>query len=156
MTVVTDNAIDILAAPTENAKRPPWDWDWSDRSHLRAEHGYSLAVSVHRNGSTDHFLYDAGLSRDGTTHNLDVLGIDPREFLAVVLSHGHADHHGGLEGLFGRVRSSMPLVLHPHAWRERRRHREAAPETHGHEPDRAAEHATSGRLLEPPARVAQH
>jgi 7,8-dihydropterin-6-yl-methyl-4-(beta-D-ribofuranosyl)aminobenzene 5'-phosphate synthase len=39
----------------------------------------------------------------------------------VVLSHGHADHHGGLEGLYDRVgRRHMPLVLHPDAWRERR------------------------------------
>lgn len=120
VTIVTDNAIDILAAPTEMAERPPWRWDWSEREQLRAEHGYSLALSVHRGGQTDRILYDAGLSRDGTIHNLDVLGIDPRDFRAVVLSHGHADHHGGLEGLFGRVRASMPLVVHPHAWRERK------------------------------------
>jgi 7,8-dihydropterin-6-yl-methyl-4-(beta-D-ribofuranosyl)aminobenzene 5'-phosphate synthase len=120
VTVVTDNAIDILAAPTESSARPPWRWDWSEGDQLRAEHGYSLSVSVHRAGNTDRFLYDAGLSRDGTIHNLDVLGIDPREFRAVVLSHGHADHHGGLEGLFGRVRTSLPLVVHPHAWRERK------------------------------------
>ena len=82
--------------------------------------GYSIAVTVHKNGNEDRLLYDAGLSRGGTIHNMDVLGIDPKDFRAVVLSHGHADHHGGLEGLFGRVRSSMPLVLHPHAWRERK------------------------------------
>jgi len=120
VTVVTDNAIDILAAPSENVARPPWRWDWSEGDQLRAEHGYSLAVSIDRGGTTDKLLYDAGLSRDGTIHNLDVLGIDPRSFRAVVLSHGHADHHGGLEGLFGRVRGSMPLVIHPHAWRERK------------------------------------
>ena len=90
------------------------------RDRLRAEHGYSLAVAIHRGGAIERILYDAGLSRDATIHNLDVLGIDPRGFRAVVLSHGHADHHGGLEGLFGRVRGSMPLVIHPHAWRERK------------------------------------
>ncbi len=120
VTVVMDNSIDILAAPTETAIRPPWHWDWSDRSQLRAEHGYALSVTVHRDGNVDRILYDAGLSRDGTIHNLDVLGIDPRDYRAVVLSHGHADHHGGLEGLFGRVRASMPLVVHPHAWRDRK------------------------------------
>jgi 7,8-dihydropterin-6-yl-methyl-4-(beta-D-ribofuranosyl)aminobenzene 5'-phosphate synthase len=120
VTVVMDNAIDILAAPTDTALRPPWQWDWSDVQQLRAEHGYSLSVTVHRNGSSDKILYDAGLTRDSTVHNLDVLGLDPGDYRAVVLSHGHADHHGGLEGLFGRVRSSMPLVIHPHAWRQRK------------------------------------
>ena len=120
VTVVMDNAIDILAAPSDVSPRPPWRWDWSEGAQLRAEHGYSLSVAVHRDGDTDKILYDAGLSRDGTIHNLDVLGFDPKDYRAVVLSHGHADHHGGLEGLYGRVRESMPLVIHPHAWRERK------------------------------------
>lgn len=120
VTIVMDNSIDILAAPTETTTRPPWRWDWSEVDQLRAEHGYSLSVAIHRNGSTDRILYDAGLTRDGTVHNLDVLGVDPTDYRAVVLSHGHADHHGGLEGLFGRTRSSMPLVIHPDAWRERK------------------------------------
>ncbi|MEA1903005.1 MAG: MBL fold metallo-hydrolase [Actinomycetota bacterium] len=120
VTVVMDNAIDILAAPTETALRPPWQWNWSEVDQLRAEHGYSLSVTVHQNGSSDKILYDAGLTRDSMVHNLDVLGLDPKGYRAVVLSHGHADHHGGLEGLYGRVRGSMPLVIHPHAWRERK------------------------------------
>ena len=120
VTVVMDNAIDILAAPTERASRQPWRYDWNEGDQLRAEHGYSLSVSIHRNGRTERILYDAGLTKDSTIHNLDVLGLDPRDYRAVVLSHGHADHHGGLEGLFGRVRESMPLVVHPHAWRERK------------------------------------
>ena len=120
VTVVMDNAIDILAAPTESSHRPAWQWDWSDVEQLRAEHGYSLSLTVHGNGGSDKLLYDAGLSRDSMVHNLDVLGLEPSEYRAVILSHGHADHHGGLEGLFNRVRRSMPLVLHPHAWRERK------------------------------------
>jgi 7,8-dihydropterin-6-yl-methyl-4-(beta-D-ribofuranosyl)aminobenzene 5'-phosphate synthase len=120
VTVVMDNSIDILAASTKDAERPPWRWDSLDGEQLKAEHGYSLAVTVHRNGGSDMILHDAGLTRDATIHNLDVLGIDPRDLRAIVLSHGHADHHGGLEGLFDRVRESMPLVLHPHAWCQRK------------------------------------
>jgi 7,8-dihydropterin-6-yl-methyl-4-(beta-D-ribofuranosyl)aminobenzene 5'-phosphate synthase len=40
---------------------------------------------------------------------------------ALVVSHGHADHHGGLEALFERHgRRRLPLVIHPEAWRERK------------------------------------
>src|SRR5258708_35220511 len=41
--------------------------------------------------------------------------------IAIALSHGHADHHGGLSGMVSRGgRRAMPLVLHPDAWFERK------------------------------------
>jgi 7,8-dihydropterin-6-yl-methyl-4-(beta-D-ribofuranosyl)aminobenzene 5'-phosphate synthase len=56
VTIVVDNAIDILAPSTEVAQRAPLVWDWSEREQLRAEHGYSLLVSVHRDGRSDTLL----------------------------------------------------------------------------------------------------
>src|SRR5262249_33672932 len=113
VTIVVDNAIDILAASTELAQRPPWARERSDGDQLRAEHGYCLLATVERAGHRDTLLYDAGLGRDTAAHNLDVLGVNPLEIRAMALSHGHADHHAGLEGLFRRLgRRRMPLVLH--------------------------------------------
>lgn len=38
-----------------------------------------------------------------------------------MLSHGHGDHHGGLEGLLRSIgRRRLPLVLHPDAWKSRK------------------------------------
>jgi 7,8-dihydropterin-6-yl-methyl-4-(beta-D-ribofuranosyl)aminobenzene 5'-phosphate synthase len=122
VTIVVDNAIDILVPSTELAQRPPWSWDYfSERDQLRAEHGYALVLTVHKDGQSETVLYDAGLGRDTAVHNMDVLGLNPTDFRAMVLSHGHVDHHGGLEGLFRRIgRRGMPLVLHHDAWRDRK------------------------------------
>jgi 7,8-dihydropterin-6-yl-methyl-4-(beta-D-ribofuranosyl)aminobenzene 5'-phosphate synthase len=96
-------------------------YEWTEREQLRAEHGYALLVTVTRDGRSHSILYDAGLGRDTLTHNLDVLGIAPGDLRAVALSHGHADHHGGLEGIVRRLgRRGLPLVLHPDVWRDRR------------------------------------
>lgn len=71
----------------------------------------------------------SGPSRCSTTpglgatllYNMDALELRPSELRAVVLSHGHADHHGGLEGILRRLgRPGTPLVLHPDSWRERK------------------------------------
>src|SRR5690349_11889530 len=121
VTIVVDNAVDLLAPSTDLAQRQPLAWDWIDLEQLRAEHGYSLWVTVARAGRRDTLLYDAGLGHDTAAHNLAVLGYDLGDVRTVVFSHGHADHHNGLHGISRQIgRRRLPLVLHPDAWRERR------------------------------------
>jgi 7,8-dihydropterin-6-yl-methyl-4-(beta-D-ribofuranosyl)aminobenzene 5'-phosphate synthase len=121
VTVVVDNAIDIFLGDDEHTRRAPVAWDWSEKRQLIAEHGYSILLTTHRNGEARSILYDAGLSRETALHNLDVLGLHLKHVEALVMSHGHADHHGGLEGMLGRLgRKKMPFILHPDAWQERR------------------------------------
>jgi 7,8-dihydropterin-6-yl-methyl-4-(beta-D-ribofuranosyl)aminobenzene 5'-phosphate synthase len=121
VTILVDNSIDTLLPSTDTVHRPPLAWDYFDQEHLIAEHGYSLLLTIHKDDRTESLLYDAGLGRNTAVHNLDVLGIRANDLRAVVLSHGHADHHGGLEGIYQRVgRPRLPLVLHPDAWRERK------------------------------------
>jgi 7,8-dihydropterin-6-yl-methyl-4-(beta-D-ribofuranosyl)aminobenzene 5'-phosphate synthase len=121
ITILVDNAIDTLLPSTAVAQRPPLTWDYFERDHLIAEHGYALFLTIFRDGKSQSLLYDAGLGRDTAIHNLDVLGVQPKDLRAVVLSHGHADHHSGLEGIYDRVgRAGLPLVLHPDSFRERK------------------------------------
>ena len=121
VTILVDNMIDTLLPSSELARRAPLAWDYFDQEHLIAEHGYSLLLNIFRDGHEESLLYDAGLGRNTAIHNLDVLGIRANNLRAVVLSHGHADHHGGLEGIYQRVgRQRLPLVLHPDAFRDRK------------------------------------
>ena len=112
--------MDLLMAGSERVKRAPLAPDWTEREQLIAEHGYSALLTVTENGTTRRVLYDAGLGKDTLLHNMKVLGLSVKDLDAVVLSHGHADHHGGLLGMVQAVgKRNLPLVLHPDAWRVR-------------------------------------
>ena len=121
VTILVDNSLDILLPSDEVAHRATLHYNWSEREQLVAEHGYSLLLTVQREGRSESVLYDAGLGHSTVLHNMDVLEVRANDLRAVILSHGHADHHGGLEGMFQRIgRRKMPLLLHPDVWRMRR------------------------------------
>lgn len=98
---VLDTTIDMLMAGTPKAKRYPLHLhpDAITRETLIAEHGFSAMVTVRSPDTTESLLFDAGLSKNGLMHNLDVLEVRSQDLHAIVLSHGHADHAQGLMGL---------------------------------------------------------
>jgi 7,8-dihydropterin-6-yl-methyl-4-(beta-D-ribofuranosyl)aminobenzene 5'-phosphate synthase len=138
VTILVDTFVDILLASSDVARRAPLRHDWSAGDQLRAEHGYAIVLTVQVGEQRQSVLYDAGLGRDTAIYNMDVLEIRPADLRAIVLSHGHADHHAGLEGVVRRVgRSGLPLVLHPDAWRDRRVVLPSGEEMHMPPPSRA-------------------
>lgn len=129
ITILVDNSYDPLLADTGPATRaahgramqaPAGQFiEGNTVPGLRAEHGFSALVTVRRGPVSRSLLLDTGTTRDGLTANADRLGIDLSVVEAVVLSHGHYDHTGGLLDLADRC-PGVPLVLHPGAWARRR------------------------------------
>jgi 7,8-dihydropterin-6-yl-methyl-4-(beta-D-ribofuranosyl)aminobenzene 5'-phosphate synthase len=130
VTTLVDNVYDWLLEGDEQVDRAPITVgtavapqfeDGSTFAGLRAEHGFSALVTVRRGGVSTTLLFDTGLTPDAMVVNAERLGIDLGTVQAVVLSHGHFDHAGGLVGMVGKrgVRA-LPMVVHPAAWTRRR------------------------------------
>jgi 7,8-dihydropterin-6-yl-methyl-4-(beta-D-ribofuranosyl)aminobenzene 5'-phosphate synthase len=95
-------------------RRFPLAYDFANQEQLVAEHGFSALVTVESGGSRSSVLYDGGMTPKGLANNLDVMEVNPAGLRAIAISHGHVDHHGGLEGLAARTgRRRLPLLLHP-------------------------------------------
>ncbi|MFH1744466.1 MAG: MBL fold metallo-hydrolase [bacterium] len=80
---------------------------------LLAEHGLSFLVEA--NGTQ--VLLDTGAT-DVILRNADALSIDLSQIDAVVISHGHYDHTGGLPSLLKRI-GAVTIYCHPYATREK-------------------------------------
>lgn len=86
------------------------------------EHGLSFWIDA----GDQRILFDTGQTPDVLFHNASRLKIDPSAADAIVLSHGHYDHTGGLAQVLKR--SNRPkLYLHPAALERRiSRHRDGS------------------------------
>src|SRR4051794_24605473 len=131
ITVLVDNVTDMLLIDGGPARRPAIGsgprvpapvLDLGEAfDALRAEHGFSALVSVVRGGREHRLLFDTGISPDGLVENMRRLELSPRDIEAVVLSHGHFDHVGGMAGLIRELGpANLPVVIHPEAWCRRR------------------------------------
>jgi 7,8-dihydropterin-6-yl-methyl-4-(beta-D-ribofuranosyl)aminobenzene 5'-phosphate synthase len=131
VTVLVDNVTDMLLIDDGPARRPVIGsgprvpapvLDLGEAfDALRAEHGFSALVSVVRGGREHRLLFDTGISPDGLVENMRRLELSPKDVEAVVLSHGHFDHVGGMEGLARELGpAGLPVVIHPEGWSRRR------------------------------------
>ena len=85
---------------------------WQDSAGRPAvaglETGWGFAVVVETSGST--VLFDTGADGDVLLSNMEALGLSPDSVDAVVLSHRHADHCGGLPELLQRAQPEIFLL----------------------------------------------
>ena len=75
-----------------------------------AEWGLSILVEV----EGARILMDTGLSFSAV-HNAQLMGIDLSTIDHIVLSHGHADHSGGLRDVL-KIKGEVEVIAHPDIW----------------------------------------
>ena len=84
-------------------------------SQLFGEHGLSFLVET----EAGRLLLDTGQSGTVLKHNMDALEIDPGSIDALVISHAHYDHTGGLPTLLERAKPGLRLFANPDLFTER-------------------------------------
>ncbi len=117
--VVTDNIViqfvpnetrDGLTVERKSGNTHP---DRPPRHILNGEWGLAVHAQSSAGGQERNVLIDFGYTPEVLNNNLAILGVDPSIFDAMVLSHGHYDHFGGMVGFLqahaGKLKKEIPF-----------------------------------------------
>ena len=129
--VLVDNTTDSLSSTPKNVL-PEWTGLLTGgRMHILsggaiccANHGLSLLVTAQVGATRRSMLLDAGPEGAAFLRNAGILGVDFAGIEAVVLSHGHWDHAGGLlaalEAIMrDRGKGGVECYVHPGMFAQR-------------------------------------
>jgi 7,8-dihydropterin-6-yl-methyl-4-(beta-D-ribofuranosyl)aminobenzene 5'-phosphate synthase len=119
--IVTDNQL-IKFIPTEKRplaiERNPGGnlrKDAPPSLELIGEWGLSMHAESRRGSEVRNILVDFGYQSQTLLNNMSILKIDPASIDAMVLSHGHYDHFGGMVGFLsankGKLKKGLPFFV---------------------------------------------
>lgn len=89
--------------------------NYLNETEVLGEHGLSLLVSFSASGLRKKILLDTGRTEDVLMANMETMGISLDDLMAIVISHGHYDHTGGLLSLLRSLGRPIPVIVHPDA-----------------------------------------
>lgn len=129
--VLVDNTTDSLSSNPRDVL-PEWSVLFtggklrllSGQNICCAHHGLSLLITAQIGGKKRTLLFDAGPAAATFERNTEILGVDFAGIEAVVLSHGHWDHAGGLLAAVESIAKnrggrSFSCYMHPGMFRQR-------------------------------------
>lgn len=108
--VLVDSSYDLFFRPATvngvSIAPPPRASDF--RRTLHNEWGLSLWLESQRGSEERTIMLDYGYSQAVLYNNMELIGVDPRKLDALIVSHGHFDHFGGLLGFLDKYRAMLP------------------------------------------------
>jgi 7,8-dihydropterin-6-yl-methyl-4-(beta-D-ribofuranosyl)aminobenzene 5'-phosphate synthase len=112
--VITDSSYDTPRAGSSKwvkVTRAPFTSTSDYRKTLHNEWGLALALESKIGADTRNLLLDYGYTTNALLNNMDILSVDSSKVQALIVSHGHFDHYGGLIGWLQKYRSQLPADL---------------------------------------------
>ena len=115
--VLVDSSYDTPRAspsPWVKVKRTGLSSPADYRRTLHNEWGLALALQSQAGDQVRDLMLDFGYTADALANNIAIMGVDPSRTQALILSHGHYDHFGGLIPFLQQNRDKLPpdLVLY--------------------------------------------
>lgn len=115
LTVLIDSTTAVFGTPVDTPiiKVTPAPITRDYHQAFAGQWGYSLLARSRIGTAARTTLIDFGYTPEALLGNMALLGVDAATVDAMVLSHGHYDHFGGLNGLLasGRIRRGTPLFV---------------------------------------------